>query len=225
MVKEKIENPWQCRYCMKKFTKDKDDKWKKLEKLQFDKGTHRHCIIKQKDNPNHYIYKSKWVEHLYFRLNQSDIPQNQMKYKSGTDPMTAVCPKSLCLFCLVYDKKLINFENNGQYNYHRKKCKHRAESIKQFISNNDSYLEEQNLLEELKTEQEEKEEKDELEQELYEQKKKQEEEEKLRKEEDFKSRASFYDPPQPRSQESIDREKKYKKCPKEKAIEISMAEN
>ena len=224
MVKQKIENPWHCRYCMKKFTKDKDENWKTLEKLQFDKATHRKSIIKHKDDPNHSIYKSKWVEHLYFRLNKSDDPIEQMKYESAGDPMTAVCPKSLCLFCLVYDNKLINFENNGQYNYHRKTCKYRGESIKQFISNNDSYLEEQNLLLDKEMEQDEKIEKEKEEQDEYLKKIKDAEEEKIRKEEEFRIRASFYDHPKPRSQESIDRERNYKKCPKEKAIEISMAQ-
>jgi hypothetical protein len=210
MVKEKIENPWQCNFCMKKFPKDSDGKWKKLQDLQFCMYATRNSIFKHKDNPEHLIHGSKWLKHLYFR---TDNP---------LDPMSGVCPKSLCLHCFIKDGNLLQFQNYGQYTYHKKKCPYKNDSLKSLMMTSNLYLQAKNDLEDEELAQEERLIKKQKAQEEYFKKQKEIREEELRREEDFISRAKFYDAPPPRSQASIDREKKYKKCAKEIAIEVAM---
>ena len=211
MPKTKILNPWTSLCCDKKFPKNEG--YEKLQKLDFSNPNTRRLIRNTRNNESDFYKKHKlWFDHLLC--------------VEGNVLLDGRCPKSTCVFCLTYESELFNFSNRSTYSYHNKKnCPYKGENLKSFANNYIYHNKEQNLLLDKEIEQEEDYKKKELASERLEKKKKEEEEEKLRKEEEFKSRAAFYDPPPPRSQESIDREKRYKKCPKEKAIEISMAEN
>ena len=120
---------------------------------------------------------------------------------------------------IMHDSLIYDFNNRSSHSYHlKKKCPHKNENLKLFTNQYKFFMKQQALDEDDEIAKEEEAEKKRLEL----KKKKDEEEEIKRKEDDFKSRADFYNNPPPRSQESILREKQYKKCQKELEIENIM---
>ena len=204
MPNTKIENPWSCIYCIKKFPKNKG--YEKLQELDLCKPVIRNKIRNtRKAETELYTNHKQWFDHLL------SVPGNVL--------LDGRCPKSTCVFCLTYKSDLFDFNNRSAYSYHLKKnCPYKGENLKSFANKYKHYNEEQGLLLDEEIEKEEIIEKNiEEKQKLDNQKKNKEEEE-----EDFRSRARLMDAPNPRSQASIDREKSYKKCPKEKAIDMAM---
>ena len=204
----KILDPWKCICCHKKFPKNEG--YEKLQNLDFSNPKIRKQIINTRNNETDYYKRHKlWFDHLLC------MPGNPL--------FDGRCPKSLCVFCATYEKGgLFDFNCRSSFSYHQKKCPHKGKNLKTFVNQYKFYTKEWNDLDFKEKEKEEQEEKIKLAKQKYEKNKKEEEEERIRKEEDFKSRAAFYDAPPPRSQASIDREKKYKKCAKEKEIDILM---
>lgn len=211
MGKEKIQDPWKCPHCDKKFHKDEEGLWKKLQDSNHYNPRARKTIIHYRDNePDKFKNQQPWLEHLL--------------YMPGNAICDGRCPHSLCVHCLQYDNKYIQFNNRSSFSYHRKKhCPYKHLTIKNFAMQYKRYAEQVSLEIEKECEKEAINEKKQKAQEEYYKKLKDIEEKEKKEEEDFKSRAKFYDAPPPRSQASIDREKKYKKCKKEVAIDEAMS--
>ena len=207
MPKIKCEDPWSCVYCDKKFQKNKG--YEKLKLLQFADPQSRNKVRNTRNaETDLYTNNKLWFDHLL------SVPGNVV--------IDGRCPKSTCVFCLIYKSELYDFNNRSSYSYHNKKnCPFKEEKLKSFANKYAYYNKQQNLLLEEEIENEKKIEKSIIENQKLNDQKKYEEEEKLRSEEDFRLRARLYDEPKPRSQASIDREKSYKKCPDEKAIDIA----
>ena len=178
--------------CAKKFPKNKG--YEKLQNLDFSNPIVRKQIRNARDNETDFYMDHKiWFDHLI------SIKENVI--------LDARCPKSTCVFCLMHDSLIYDFNNRSSHSYHlKKKCPHKNENLNQALDEDDEIAKEE-----------------EAEKKRLELKKKKDEEEEIkRKEDDFKSRADFYNNPPPRSQESILREKQYKKCKKELEIENIM---
>ena len=190
--------------CAKKFPKNKG--YEKLQNLDFSNPIVRKQIRNARDNETDFYMDHKiWFDHLI------SITENVI--------LDARCPKSTCVFCLMHDSLIYDFNNRSSHSYHlKKKCPHKNEDLKLFTNQYKFFMKQQALDEDAEYIKEEQEEKKRLEL----KKKKDEAEEIKRKEDDFKSRADFYNNPPPRSQESILREKHYKKCKKELEIENIM---
>jgi hypothetical protein len=211
MVKQKIQDPWRCPHCDQKFSKDDEGLWKKLKDSNHYNSNTRKTYIYYRDNqPDKFKNQQKWLEHLL--------------YMPGNAICDGRCPHSLCVHCLQYDSKYIQFNNRSSFSYHRKKhCPYKHLTIKNFAMQYKRYSEKVCLEIEKECETESKQEElDKQKQKLLDELKIIEEK-KQKEEEDFRLRAKFYDAPPPRSQASIDREKKYKKCKKEIAIEEAMS--
>jgi hypothetical protein len=211
MVKEKIQDPWLCQHCDQKFPKDEEGLWKKLQDTNHNNPKTRKTIIHYRDNqPDKFQNQSKWLNHLL--------------YMPGNQAFDGRCPHSVCVHCLHRDSKYLEFSNRSSLSYHRKKhCPYKDLTIKHFARQYKNYENKCSLEIEKECEIESLNEKKQKAQEEYYKKLKEIEEKKQKEEEDFRLRAKFYDAPPPRSQASIDREKKYKKCKKEIAIEEAMS--
>jgi len=210
MVKEKIQDPWLCKHCDQKFPKDEEGLWKKLQDTNHNNPKTRKTIIHYRDNqPDKFQNQSKWLNHLI--------------YMPGNQAFDGRCPHSVCVHCLHRDGKYLEFNNRSSLSYHRKKkCPYKDLTIKNFATQYKHYENQCSLKIENECKIESQQEEINKQKQKEEDEKRKIEEKKQKEEEDFKSRAKFYDAPPPRSQASIDREKKYKKCPKELAIEAAM---